>query len=44
MDENLKKIVPYLKEYKINTVSNIIFNILYALFSALSFLNSHPLV
>jgi subfamily B ATP-binding cassette protein MsbA len=44
MDQNLKKIIPYLKEYKLNTISNIIFNILYALFSALSFLTLIPML
>ncbi len=44
MDQNLKKIIPYLKEYKLNTISNIIFNILYALFSSLSFLTLIPML
>jgi subfamily B ATP-binding cassette protein MsbA len=44
MDQNIKKIIPYLKDYKTNTVLNIFFNILYALFSALSFLTLIPML
>ncbi|MFN7044882.1 MAG: ABC transporter ATP-binding protein [Flavobacterium sp.] len=44
MDENFKKIIPYLKPYKSNVVLNIIFNILYALFSTLSFISLIPML
>lgn len=44
MDENLKKIIPFLKPYKGNVVWNVIFNILYALFSTLSFIALIPML
>ncbi|WP_026710927.1 ABC transporter ATP-binding protein [Flavobacterium filum] len=44
MDENLKKIFPFLKPYKTNVVWNIVFNILYALFSTLSFIALIPML
>lgn len=44
MDQNLKKIIPYAKQYKSNIVWNIIFNIFYALFSTLSFITMFPLL
>ena len=44
MDENFKKIIPYLKPYKSNVILNIIFNILYALFSTLSFISLIPML
>ncbi len=44
MDENLKKIIPFLKPYKTNVVWNITFNILYALFSTLSFIALIPML
>ncbi|MEZ4802460.1 MAG: ABC transporter ATP-binding protein [Gelidibacter sp.] len=44
MDENLKKITPFLKPYKGNIIWNIIFNILYALFSTLSFIALIPML
>jgi len=44
MDQNLKKIIPFLKPYKSNVVWNIIFNILYALFSTLSFIALIPML
>ncbi|RXR31811.1 ABC transporter ATP-binding protein [Flavobacterium piscinae] len=44
MDENLKKIIPFLKPYKTNVIWNIIFNILYALFSTLSFIALIPML
>lgn len=44
MDENLKKIIPFLKPYKANVVWNVIFNILYALFSTLSFIALIPML
>ncbi|WCO00641.1 ABC transporter ATP-binding protein [Psychroserpens ponticola] len=44
MDQNLKKIIPYAIRYKSNIVWNVIFNILYALFSTLSFITMFPLL
>ncbi|MFN3757341.1 MAG: ABC transporter ATP-binding protein, partial [Flavobacterium sp.] len=44
MDQNLKKIVPFLKVYQSNVVWNIVFNILYALFSTLSFIAMIPML
>lgn len=44
MDENLKKIIPFLKPYKGNVIWNIVFNILYALFSTLSFIALIPML
>ena len=44
MDENFKKIIPYLKPYKSSVILNIIFNILYALFSTLSFISLIPML
>jgi len=44
MDNNLKKLIPFLKSYKTNVVWNVIFNILYALFSTLSFIALIPML
>ncbi|MFM2229086.1 MAG: putative lipid transport system, ATPase and permease component [Bacteroidota bacterium] len=44
MDANLKRILPYMKNYKHNVVWNIFFNILYALFSTLSFISLIPML
>lgn len=44
MDENLKKIFPFVKPYKFHVVWNIIYNILYALFSTLSFIALIPMM
>lgn len=44
MDENLKKILPFIKPYKFHVVWNVIFNILYALFSTLSFIALIPMM
>ena len=44
MDENLKKIFPFIKPYKIHVVWNIIYNVLYALFSTLSFISLIPMM
>lgn len=44
MDDNFKKIIPYLKPYKSSVILNIIFNILYALFSTLSFISLIPML
>jgi ATP-binding cassette, subfamily B, bacterial MsbA len=44
MDENLKKIFPFVKPYKTNVVWNVFYNILYALFSTLSFIALIPMM
>ena len=44
MDKNLKKIFPFVKPYKFHVVWNIIYNILYALFSTLSFIALIPMM
>lgn len=44
MDENLKKIIPFAKKFKGNIVWNVTFNVLYALFSTLSFIALFPLL
>jgi len=44
MDDNLKKIFPFIKPYKLNVVWNIFYNILYALFSTLSFISLIPMM
>jgi subfamily B ATP-binding cassette protein MsbA len=44
MDENIKKIIPFLKPYNTNVIMNITFNILYALFSTLSFIALIPML
>ncbi len=44
MDENLKKIVPFIKPYKFHVIWNVIYNILYALFSSLSFITLIPML
>lgn len=44
MDENLKKIFPYIKPYKFHVVWNVTYNILYALFSTLSFIALIPMM
>ena len=44
MDENLKKIIPFLKPYRSNVFWNVTFNILYALFSTLSFISLIPML
>ena len=44
MDQNLKKIIPFTKKFKSNIVWNVVFNILYALFSTLSFVALFPLM
>jgi subfamily B ATP-binding cassette protein MsbA len=41
---SLKKLIPYVKVYKKNAISNIVFNILYALFSTLSFVVLIPML
>ncbi|WP_445722119.1 ABC transporter ATP-binding protein [Flavobacterium sp.] len=44
MDQNLKKIVPFALKFKGNIIWNVIFNVLYALFSTLSFVALFPLM
>ena len=44
MDENLKKIIPFALKYKKDIVMNAIYNILYALFSTLSFIALIPML
>jgi subfamily B ATP-binding cassette protein MsbA len=44
MDENLKKIFPFIKPYKFHVVWNVIYNILYALFSTLSMIALIPMM
>ena len=44
MDENLKKIIPFALKFKGHIVWNVIFNVLYALFSTLSFVALFPLM
>ncbi len=42
--DSYKKIFPFIKPYKINAVMNIVFNILYALFSSLSMVSLFPML
>lgn len=44
MDDNLKKIIPFIKPYKFHVIWNVIYNILYALFSTLSFVALIPML
>ena len=44
MDENLKKIIPFALVYKKDIILNVIYNILYALFSTLSFIALIPML
>ncbi|MFY0481994.1 ABC transporter ATP-binding protein [Flavobacterium sp. PLA-1-15] len=44
MDENIKKIIPFARKYDFHIVWNIFFNVLYALFSTLSFVALFPLM
>ncbi len=44
MDNNLKKLIPFTKPYKSHIIWNIIYNILYALFSTLSLITIYPLL
>jgi subfamily B ATP-binding cassette protein MsbA len=44
MEENLKKIAPFIKPYKFHVVWNVIYNILYAFFSTLSFVALIPML
>ena len=44
MDQNIKKLIPYTKPYKSHIIWNVVFNILYALFSTLSMITMFPLL
>jgi subfamily B ATP-binding cassette protein MsbA len=44
MDQNIKKLIPFTKPYQSHIVWNIVFNILYALFSTLSMITMFPLL
>lgn len=44
MDQNLKKIIPFALKYKKDIVMNVFYNILYALFSTLSFIALIPML
>ncbi len=44
MDKNLIKLLPYTKPYKSHIVWNVIYNLLYALFSTLSLITIYPLL
>ncbi|PRZ28217.1 ABC transporter ATP-binding protein [Flavobacterium granuli] len=44
MDENIKKIIPFAKKYKIHVIWNIIHNILYALFGTLGMVMIFPVL
>ena len=44
MDQNFKKIIPFTKPYRSHVTWNVIFNILYALFSTLSFIALIPMM
>ncbi len=44
MDDNLKKIFPFVKPYTFNVIWNVIYNILYALFSTISMLTLFPML
>ena len=44
MDKNLVKLIPYTKPYKSHIVWNVVYNILYALFSTISMITMFPLL
>ena len=44
MDQNITKLIPYTKPYKSHIIWNVIYNILYALFSTLSMITMFPLL
>lgn len=44
MDKIFKQLLPFLKKYKKHVVLNVIFNLLYALFSALAFVSLIPML
>lgn len=44
MDENFKKLIPFTKKYKANIISNVTFNVLYALFGTLGMVLVFPVL
>lgn len=44
MDENIKKIIPFAKKYKIHVIWNIIHNVLYALFGTIGMVMIFPVL
>lgn len=44
MDQNLKKIFPFIRPYQFHVVWNIVYNVLYAIFSTLSFITLIPML
>jgi ATP-binding cassette, subfamily B, bacterial MsbA len=44
MDNNLIKIFPFIKPYKLHVIWNVIYNILYAFFSTISFITLIPML
>ena len=44
MDQNIKKLIPYTKPYQSHIIWNVIYNILYALFSTISMLTLFPVL
>jgi subfamily B ATP-binding cassette protein MsbA len=44
MDQNLIKLLPYTKKYKSHIILNVVYNILYALFSTISMLTIFPVL
>jgi subfamily B ATP-binding cassette protein MsbA len=44
MDKNLIKLLPYTKPYRSHIIWNVIYNILYALFSTISMLTIFPVL
>lgn len=44
MDENFKKLIPFTKKYKTNIISNVTFNVLYALFGTLGMVLVFPVL
>lgn len=44
MDKNLIKLLPYTKPYKSHIIWNVVFNVLYALFSTVSMITMFPLL
>jgi subfamily B ATP-binding cassette protein MsbA len=44
MNTNLRKIFPFIKPYQFHVIWNVIYNILYALFSTLSFISLIPMM
>lgn len=44
MDQNIKKLIPFTKPYQSHIIWNVIFNILYALFSTISMLTLFPVL